>query len=137
GEIGALPLATKSIFKKAQKDSAKNTGMVLAIAVNYGSRDEILRACKALAQLAKNGEVDPADIDEKLFQKHLYTANLPDPDLLIRTSGEMRISNFMLWQIAYSEIYVSELYWPEFDRYKMLDALLAYGRRDRRFGNVK
>ncbi len=131
-----LPLATRTVFTKAAAASAKNTGMTLAIAVNYGSRAEITRAAQLLAQDAAAGVIDAADIDESMLASRLYTADMPDPDLLIRTSGELRLSNFLLWQLAYSELYVTDVLWPDFDRYELLRALLSYQQRNRRFGKV-
>ncbi|MBQ9004120.1 MAG: di-trans,poly-cis-decaprenylcistransferase, partial [Eggerthellaceae bacterium] len=108
-----------------------NDGMTLVVAVNYGSREEILHAVRTLA--AKGPD---APIDEEAFSSALYTAGMPDPELLIRTSGEMRVSNFLLWQIAYTEFYCTDVLWPDFNRYEFLRALLAYQARDRRFGAV-
>ncbi len=136
GNIEDLPLATRTVFSKAAQASAKNTGMTLAIAVNYGSRSEIVQAARSLASDVAAGNLDPAAIDEDMLASRLYTADMPDPDLLIRTSGELRISNFLLWQIAYSELYVTDVLWPDFDRYELLRALLAYQQRNRRFGKV-
>jgi undecaprenyl diphosphate synthase len=137
GHVEDLPLATRTVFKQAAKRTAKNTGMTLAIAVNYGSRLEIVDAARSLARDAKAGALDPDSIDEELFSSRLYTADMPDPDLLIRTSGELRLSNFLLWQLAYAEFYVTDVLFPDFDRYDILRALLAYQQRDRRFGKVK
>lgn len=136
GRVEDLPLATRTVFSKAQAASASNTGMTLAIAVNYGSRMEIADAARALARDAATGKIDPASIDEDAFASRLYTADMPDPDLLIRTSGELRLSNFLLWQLAYSEFYVTDVLWPDFDRYELLRALLSYQQRNRRFGKV-
>lgn len=136
GDVERLPLTTRTIFKQAQKRSAGNKGMTLAIAVNYGSRAEITRAAALLAQDAADGKIDPADITDEAIASRLYTAGMPDPDLLIRTSGELRLSNFLLWQLAYSELYVSDVLWPDFDRYELLRALLSYQKRNRRFGKV-
>lgn len=136
GDVERLPLTTRTIFKQAQKRSANNKGMTLAIAVNYGSRAEITRAAAALAQDAVDGKIAPADITDEAIASRLYTAGMPDPDLLIRTSGELRLSNFLLWQLAYSEFYVSDVLWPDFDRYELLRALLSYQKRNRRFGKV-
>lgn len=139
GDLSALPEKTAQAFADAWDKTKNNTGMTLVIAVNYGSRDEILEAAQcvideALAASARGESVEP--LNEERFISHLYTANIPDPDLLIRTSGEMRVSNFLLWQIAYTEFYCSEVLWPDFDRYEFLRALLDYQRRDRRFGAV-
>ena len=137
GHIDDLPLATRTIFKQAAKRTAGNGGMTLAIAVNYGSRAEIVDAAKALAAEVQSGKIAVDDIDEEALSAHLYTADMPDPDLLIRTSGELRLSNYLLWQLAYSEFYITDVLWPDFDRYELLRALLAFQKRDRRFGKVK
>jgi undecaprenyl diphosphate synthase len=107
------------------------------VATNYGGRHEIVQACRAIAQQVQQGELNPADITEDLFSHHLYTSDIVDPDLLIRTSGEMRISNFLLWQLAYAEIYVTDTLWPDFDSTEFHRAIYAYQQRDRRFGKVK
>jgi undecaprenyl diphosphate synthase len=115
------------------RETAGNTGMLFNIALNYGGRTEIVDAVRrALA-----ARVQPVDLDERRFSELLYTAGQPDPDLLIRTSGEMRISNFLLWQIAYAEIWVTETLWPDFRRRDLLEAVLAYQKRDRRYGGIK
>jgi undecaprenyl diphosphate synthase len=106
----------------------------LNVALSYGGRQEILNAARLLAEDAKNAMLNPADIDEKMFSGRLYTAGQPDPDLLIRTSGEMRISNFLLWQISYAELYVTETLWPEFGEKDLDKAIEEYNKRDRRFG---
>ena len=110
--------------------------MTLAIAVNYGSRLEITDAVRAIMRMVEAGDLTSEAVSEDLLSAHLYTADMPDPDLLIRTSGEMRLSNFLLWQLAYSEFYVTDVLWPDFDRYELLRALLDYQARDRRFGRV-
>jgi undecaprenyl diphosphate synthase len=107
------------------------------VATNYGGRYEIVQACRAIAQQVQTGELQPEEITEDLFSRHLYTADIVDPDLLIRTSGEMRISNFLLWQLAYAEIYVTDVLWPDFDPTELHRAIYAYQQRDRRFGKVK
>ena len=116
-----------------QQATARNTGMLFNIALNYGGRAEIVEA----ARRAIEAGVRAADLDEQKFAEYLYTAGQPDPDLLIRTSGEMRVSNFLLWQIAYSEIWVTDTLWPDFRRRHLLDAVLAYQKRDRRYGGIK
>jgi undecaprenyl diphosphate synthase len=113
--------------------TAGNTGMLFNIALNYGGRAEIVDAARRVLA----SKISPDDLDEKRFGEFLYTANQPDPDLLIRTSGEMRVSNFLLWQIAYSEIWVTETLWPDFRRRDLLDAVVAYQKRDRRYGGIK
>lgn len=136
GDIGKLPSNTRDIFRNAVERTAANEGMTLAIAVNYGGRQEIVDASRALAAEVAEGAISPDDIDIEMFSKHLYAPDIPDPDLLIRTSGEFRISNFLLWQIAYSEIVVTDTYWPDFDRYELLSSILDYQSRNRRFGRV-
>jgi undecaprenyl diphosphate synthase len=116
--------------------TAQNTGLILALALNYGSRAEITDAAKALARKAKAGDLDPESITEQIFSQHLYTAGLPDPDLLIRTAGEMRISNYLLWQISYAELYIAEACWPDFDVDQLHDAIRAFAKRQRKFGDV-
>ncbi len=134
GHVDDLPLVTRTIFRQAVKRTANNTGMTLAIAVNYGSRLEIVDAVKEVASEVASGSVSLDDIDEELVGSRLYTADMPDPDLLIRTSGERRLSNFLLWQLAYSEFYIADVLFPDFDRYELLRALLSYQSRNRRFG---
>ena len=136
GRVEDLPLTTRTIFKQAEKRTAKNGGMTLAIAVNYGSRLEITDAVRAITRMVEAGDLTSEAVSEDLLSAHLYTADMPDPDLLIRTSGEMRLSNFLLWQVAYSEFYCTDVLWPDFDRYELLRALLDYQARDRRFGRV-
>jgi len=116
--------------------SAGNRGMNLCMAIDYGGRDEIVRACRELMADAAAGKVKPEDLDEAGFERRLYTAGSPDPDLLIRTAGEMRISNFLLWQISYSELYVTDVHWPEFREEHLRAALVNYAGRTRRFGAV-
>jgi undecaprenyl diphosphate synthase len=137
GDIAPLPDAARKAVLEAVNDTAEDTGLVFNIAINYGGRAEIVRAAKQLAQQAKDGSLDPADITEDLFAAQLYTADLPDPDLIIRTGGELRLSNFLTWQSAYSEIYVTDTYWPEFTPEKLTEAIEAYNGRDRRFGGIK
>jgi undecaprenyl diphosphate synthase len=117
--------------------SAGNTGMTLCLAINYGARTELVDAVRSLAEKARQGGLDPQDIDETTISDALYTAGMPDPDLLIRTAGEMRISNFLLWQISYAELWVTEKCWPDFDRATLHQALRDYARRERRFGGLK
>ncbi len=139
GDLSILPEETRAAFDAAWEKTRENEGMTLIVAINYGSRQEMLHAAQclmrhAVLQAEETGEVPQAT--EELFERGLYTAGIPDPDLLIRTSGEMRISNFLLWQIAYSEIVVTDVLWPDFDRYEFLRALLEFQGRDRRFGAV-
>ncbi|MBQ1449422.1 MAG: isoprenyl transferase, partial [Eggerthellaceae bacterium] len=135
GDISRLPKETRDAFDDAWNKTKDNDGMTLLVAVNYGSRQEILHAVQQIVDEARETGVVP-QIDEALFERGLYTAGIPDPELLIRTSGEMRISNFLLWQLAYTEIYVTDVLWPDFNRYEFLRALLDYQGRDRRFGAV-
>jgi undecaprenyl diphosphate synthase len=136
GNLSALPDSLQGEIERAVDATRHNAGIRFTVATNYGGRQEILQACRAIATRVQRGELQPDDIDENLFSRHLYTADLVDPDLLIRTSGEMRISNFLLWQLAYAEIYVTETLWPDFTKLEFHQALQAYQRRDRRFGKV-
>lgn len=135
GDLSRLPKETRDAFDDAWNKTKYNDGMTLLVAVNYGSRQEILHAVQQIVDKVQETGVAP-QVDETLFERGLYTADIPDPELLIRTSGEMRISNFLLWQLAYTEIYVTDVLWPDFDRYEFLRALLDYQQRDRRFGAV-
>jgi undecaprenyl diphosphate synthase len=135
GRGDELPLAVQRDTREATEELAKNTGMVLNIAVNYGGRAEIVDAMNAILE-ERNGHQPPKPVTEEDLARHLYTADLPDPDLLIRTSGEMRVSNFLLWQIAYAEIFVTETLWPDFNRARLLEALLDYQKRERRYGAI-
>jgi undecaprenyl diphosphate synthase len=117
--------------------SSTNTGMVLCLAINYSGRTEMVDAVRVLAERAKRGELQPNDIDENVVSEALYTAGMPDPDLLIRTAGEMRVSNFLLWQISYAELWVTPKCWPDFDEATLQDALRDYAQRERRFGGLK
>ena len=134
GNIEQLPENLKTILANAVETTKNNTGVRLQIAFNYGSRMEITEACKRIAEKIKNNEISDSDITEEMFSKELYTSNIPDPDLLIRTGGEMRISNYLLWQIAYSEFYVTEKFWPEFGEDALIEAILEFGKRSRRWG---
>jgi undecaprenyl diphosphate synthase len=116
--------------------SANNTGLTLCLAINYGARDEIVDACRSIARDVRDGRLDPDDVEEQQITSRLYTAGVPDPDLLIRTAGEMRISNFLLWQISYTELYVADALWPDFHREELNAAIRAYAARERRFGRV-
>ena len=136
GDLEALPAMTYDVFKRGLDETASHTGMVFALAVNYGSRAEITRAVRTIAERVSSKEIDVSDIDEALVSNSLYTAGLPDPELLIRTSGELRLSNYLLWQLAYTEFYVTDTLWPDFDRWEFLRALRAFMGRDRRFGGV-
>lgn len=135
GDLSVLPDKTRKAFEEAWELTKNNSGMTLVVAVNYGSRQEILHAVRAYAESAlREGKLP--ELTEGSFEEGLYTAGVPDPDLLIRTSGEMRISNFLLWQIAYTEFVCTDVLWPDFDRYDLLRAILEYQGRDRRFGAV-
>lgn len=137
--IGEQPLNHPELIEKIKKLNDlgnNNEDFTLCIAFNYGSQKEIINATKKLCQLVKNDVLDIEDINEDSFEKELYTNDLPPVDLLIRTSGEMRISNFLLWQISYAEMYFPKVYWPDFDRTKLYDALEEYQKRSRRFGKI-
>jgi undecaprenyl diphosphate synthase len=136
GNLEALPVSLQEEIARSMAETKENTGIQFTIATNYGGRQEIVQACRAIAAKVRQGAIDPEDIDEAIFERHLYTAGLSYPDLLIRTSGEMRLSNFLLWQMAYAEIYVTETLWPDFDRKEFHKALTDYQERDRRFGKV-
>jgi undecaprenyl diphosphate synthase len=136
GNLSVLPRSLQTEISKSVEATRNNQGIQFTIATNYGGRQEIVNACKLIAEKIQSGQLQPEDIDESLFERHLYTAGLCDPDLLIRTSGEMRVSNFLLWQVAYSEIYVTETFWPDFDRTEFHRALSSYQQRERRFGKV-
>jgi undecaprenyl diphosphate synthase len=137
GRLAQLPSAVKRELTKSIEMTAANTGMRLALALNYGGRIEIIDAAKKIAQKYKKGQLRLKDIDERCVSRHLYTAGLADPDILIRTANEMRVSNFLLWQISYSEFYVTKTYWPDFKKADLEKAILAYAKRNRRFGDVK
>ena len=137
GDYASLPKLCISSINEALAMTNDNTGMVFNIALNYGSRKEILRAVKLIATQAKNGEIEVANIDEDLLNSLLYTYDIPDPDLLIRTAGEMRLSNFMLWQIAYTELFITPCMWPDFNREVLMNAIWSYQQRERRFGGLK
>ena len=136
GRLQDLPEAVREELESAIEKTKANTKLDLILALSYGSRVEITEAAKAIAREAKAGSLDPERVEEKTVSEHLYTRDLPDPDLLIRTSGEMRISNFMLWQISYAEIHVTPVLWPDFGEKEFAAALADYARRDRRFGGI-
>ncbi|OUO60999.1 isoprenyl transferase [Olsenella sp. An270] len=136
GDLEALPERTRVVFQRGLDETADHTGMVFALAVNYGSRAEIARAARSIALDVLEGRLDASDVDEGVVSDRLYTAGLPDPDLLIRTSGELRLSNYLLWQLAYTEFYVTDTLWPDFDRWDYLRAVVAFQGRSRRFGGV-
>ena len=136
GNLHALPESLQAEIERAMAATKDNSGIWFSVATNYGGRQEILHACRAIATAVQQGQLNPDRIDEALFERHLYTAGVCDPDLLIRTSGEMRLSNFLLWQMAYGELYVTETLWPDFNRSEFHLALRAYQQRERRFGKV-
>jgi undecaprenyl diphosphate synthase len=136
GRIHELPQSGQKQLQKSIEVLNKNTGLTLVLALSYGGRAEIVDAVREITREVKAGRLDVADIDEKVIGQHLYTRGIPDPDLLIRTSGEMRVSNFLLWQISYAEIHVTETLWPDFRKPQLLEALEDYGKRHRRFGRV-
>lgn len=137
GNLKQLPDRVLAQLKKTQDATAKNTGLKLILALSYGSRQEIVEAVKLISQEVAQHKLDPKNIDENVFSQHLYTKDYPDPDLLIRTSGEMRISNFLLWQISYSELVISPVLWPDFRKEHYLEALHEYAQRQRRYGGVE
>lgn len=136
GNLAALPRSLQAEISRSVAETQHNRGIRFSVATNYGGRQEILQACRAIAQKVQQGLLQPDDISEEVFERHLYTAGIADPDLLIRTSGEMRLSNFLLWQMAYGEIYITDTLWPDFDRAEFHRALCAYQQRERRFGSV-
>ena len=137
GRLDDLPEAARLSLLGAMKATKNNTGGVLTLALNYGGRAEIVDAAKKLIRSVKKGDFDPEKLDEKSFSSFLYDPELPDPDLVIRTSGELRISNFLLWEMAYSELYISDVMWPDFDRNELAKALESYNSRNRRFGGIE
>ncbi|MEA2077932.1 MAG: isoprenyl transferase [Candidatus Marinimicrobia bacterium] len=136
GDRNDLPSEARAALEQGIELTKDNTVLTLVIALSYGSRDEILRAVHSLVEDAKNGEIEPSDINETLFGTRLDTADIPDPDLVIRTSGEYRISNYLLWQSAYAEFCFAEELWPDFHRQEYYKALLSYTQRERRFGKT-
>jgi undecaprenyl diphosphate synthase len=134
GDLNMLPDKCHKELDNAISKTAGNTGLVLTLALSYSSRGEIVQAAKKLAAKVQSGELQPADIDEKMFEDNLYTGGMPNPELLIRTSGEYRISNYLLWQIAYAELYFTAKLWPDFRREDLYEAILDYQKRERRFG---
>ena len=136
GQTERLPPEVREVLSNAIMQSAGNTGMVLNLALSYGSRDEIVRAVRLLADRCLRGELTPEAIDTKAINDHLYTSGLPDPDLIIRTGGESRLSNFLLWQASYSEIYITDTHWPDFRKPQLIEAIADYQKRQRRFGKT-
>jgi len=136
GQTDRLPAKVQQVLHQTISATEDNTAMTLILALSYGSRAEIIRMVQELASQAQHGEIDSKSITAELIADHLYTRDIPDPDLLIRTSGEMRISNFLLWQIAYAEIFVTPTLWPDFSRDELLEILIDYQSRERRYGKV-
>jgi len=136
GDVGHLPTVCQDNLKEAIEATSNNQGLTLILALSYSGRWEIVEAAKALAKDVKSGKISSEKISEDLFSDYLKTAGIPDPELLIRTSGEMRISNFLLWQIAYTELYITKKLWPDFRKEDLYEAICAYQMRDRRFGKV-
>ena len=136
GRLDQLPDPVLEEMDRTLAETKNNTGLTLVLALNYGSRAEITDAVRAIAEKVKRGELEPRDIDEKTISQHLYTAAMPDPDLLIRTAGEMRVSNYLLWQISYAELYVSETFWPDFGIEELHAAIREFAGRNRRFGGL-
>ena len=136
GDISRLEPDLQAKIKELEEVSASNTGLHFQVALNYGSRDEMTRAMRTMTADVKDGKVKPEDISEEMFAGYLDTKGLPDPDLLIRTSGEERLSNFMLWQLAYTEFYFTDVLWPDFNKKELQKAIDYYNKRDRRFGGV-
>ncbi len=136
GQIWRLPEAVQEQLAKTRAALARNTGLTLILALSYGSRTELVEAARAMAEKVKAGSLEPAEINERLVSEHLYTRHYPDPDLLIRTSGELRVSNFLLWQISYAEFVITPTFWPDFRKAQLFEALEEYARRHRRFGGL-
>ena len=136
GNVEGLPKSVQVVLRRALRQTADNTGLQLNLALNYGGRFELVTACQKLAAEVRAGRLEPEDIDEEIFGNALYTAGMPDPDLLIRPSGEMRLSNFLPWQMVYTEIWVTQIYWPDFQREHLYEAIRAYQERHRRFGGA-
>jgi undecaprenyl diphosphate synthase len=136
GDLDMLPGKCNRELMAAIEKTSANTGLVLTLALSYSSRRELMQAAQKIAEQVKQGVLQPGDINEEVFSQNLYTHNLPDPELLIRTSGEYRISNYLLWQIAYAELYFTEKLWPDFRREDLYEAILDYQKRERRFGKT-
>ena len=137
GDLNPFPDSLKKIINSSETLTQNNTTFLLNICVNYGGRQEILKVARELALKSSLGEINPSEVNEELFNSQLLTQGIKDPELLIRTSGEKRISNFLLWQLAYSEIYISEVLWPDFNELEFLKAIIDYQSRDRRFGGIE
>ncbi|CDM68872.1 Isoprenyl transferase [Clostridium bornimense] len=137
GDISKLPKVCHEELNKAYEKTKNNTGLTLNLALNYGGRVEIVNSVKEIAKLVEENKIKVDDIDEKMIEKYLYTSGMPDPDIIIRPSGEQRLSNFLLWQCAYSEFWYSDVKWPDFTKQNLVEAIFDYQNRDRRFGKVK
>lgn len=136
GDISAMPPHIQAVCQKAETNSVHREKMDLIVALNYGGRHEIAQACQKIAEKIKKGQIEPDSISEETIQNHLYLPDIPDPDLIIRPSGEMRLSNFLTWESAYSELWVSDKMWPDFGYNDLTEAFVAYTKRDRRFGGL-
>ena len=136
GDLSALPKSLHKAMQRSMAETTNNQIIHFTVAINYGGRNELTEACRQVAWKVQRGEISPEDVNECLVAQHLYTTATPDPDLLIRTSGEMRLSNFLLWQMAYTAMYFTDILWPDFDRTAFHQALLVYQARDRRFGQI-
>lgn len=136
GDLNLMPKEVQKELKDASEKTKNNKKMVLNLALSYSGRAEVLLAIKSIINSVKISDLNPEDINESIFSEHLMTKNMPDPDLVIRTSGEFRVSNFLLWQIAYSEFYISNVLWPDFRRNDLYDAIISFQKRERRFGKV-
>ena len=136
GQIDRLPMMVRLPLKALMKETENNSEMTLNLALSYGSRQELVDAVQVIGQKIQRGELDPTNISESLFAQYLYTAGMPDPELIIRTSGEMRLSNFLLWQAAYAELVVTDIPWPEFGKESLIRALEDFSKRERRFGKT-
>ena len=137
GDLNPFPESLKKIISSSESLTENNSEFLLNICVNYGGRQEIVKVAKELALKSSSGEIKPSEVNEELFNAELLTQGINDPELLIRTSGESRISNFLLWQLAYSEIYISEVLWPDFNEFEFLKAIINYQSRNRRFGGIE
>ena len=136
GDMSRMPEFAASRLNKCMEDTSHCSGLVLCLALSYSSRWEIVEACRQLAQEAASGAVSPDDIDDEMLSAHMATREMPDPDLLIRTGGDLRVSNYLLWQIAYSELYFTSKYWPDFTKEDFVDAIADYQARERRYGKT-
>jgi undecaprenyl diphosphate synthase len=136
GRIGEFPAGVQKVLSSTIEATSKNTGLTLVLALNYGGRSEIVDGVREIIKGAIDGEITPEMIDEVSFSRYLYAGDIPDPDLLIRTSGEMRVSNFLLWEISYTELWVTSICWPDFDKELLLSAISDYRKRERRYGGL-